>query len=285
MTFCLTACTRGLPPVSAKLYRGPTDPIETVIAAINQNNLRIPTLWANHDFEATVIDPQSGRSQYVNGFGTVQYTGPLMMRLRGKKELADLFDMGSDGSRFWMRAIPENDTLWWANFTNVDKPCISQMPLRPDLILEVLGIRPIETDLSKEPVPILRFNNDADSYMVDWMAHSTDRWLVRKEIWYDRASKQPSLVLLFDSRGRVVLRALLANFQPVELPEGAPPSWPIMATHFSLYFPDTGSKMSLNLSSMTISHNGFPRAASYGIDFSQLAAQGTKVIPLDENCP
>ena len=63
----------------------------------------------------------------------------------------------------------------------------------------------------------MRFNNDADAYMFLWNVKLPDRWAVQKEIWYDRATLLPKLVLLFDENGRVVLRAYLSNYKSVEV--------------------------------------------------------------------
>ena len=42
--------------------------------------------------------------------------------------------------------------------------------MRPDMVMEVLGIRQVGTSLLSQPVPMLRFNNAADAYMVDWQS-------------------------------------------------------------------------------------------------------------------
>ena len=67
----------------------------------------------------------------------------------------------------------------------------------------------------------MRFNNDADVYMFVWSIRGIDRFIAQKEIWYDRATKQPRRVYLFDDNGRVILRAFLRNHAPLEVP-GAP---------------------------------------------------------------
>ncbi|GIW75248.1 MAG: hypothetical protein KatS3mg104_0311 [Phycisphaerae bacterium] len=59
------------------------------------------------------------------------------------------------------------------------------LPVRPDLMAEVLGVGPINSDLLKEPFPVVRFNNDQRAYMLTWQVLLSDRWVVQKEVWYD----------------------------------------------------------------------------------------------------
>jgi hypothetical protein len=267
-----------------KGYFGPTLPIDALVQRIDQNNDQLPTLWARHEFEATVVDPDTHKSHFVNGFGTLLYRAPDSLRLVAKKELTDLFDMGTDGAHFWLRLVPEQDEFWWGSLANLDKPGTKPIPVRPDLILEVLGIRPINSGLTTPPVPVMRFNNDADAYMLVWQTPLADHWAPQKEIWYDRATLHPTLVLLFDPNGRVELRAWLSNFKPVPV-QGEPRDlWPMAATYYRLFFPETGTKMSFTLTDVTISHNGFPKAISFRMpDPNQLSASGVKVIQVDEN--
>jgi len=267
-----------------KGYFGETLPIDQVIAGINRNNDQLPSLWARHEFEATVVDPQSHKSHFVNGFGTLLYRRPDSLRLVAKKELTDLFDTGCDGKNFWFRLVPEQDTFWWGTFANLGNSGEKAIPVRPDAILEVLGIRPINPDLTAEPVPVLRFNNDADAYMLVWQSRLGDHWVAQKEIWYDRATLHPMLVLLFDVDGRVVVRAWLSNYQAVPVSDEPRDQWPMTALHYRLFFPQTGTKMSFTLSDVVISHNGFPKALSFRMpDPNQLSASGVKIVPVDEN--
>jgi hypothetical protein len=283
VSIALSACAPNTPP-PAKGYFGDTDPIDTVAAAINANNSKIPTFWSHHDFEATIVD-ENHKSHFVNGYGTLLYSAPNSVRLTAKKEVTDLFDMGSNDQQFWLHMIPDKDVIYWGNVKNIGKPGMRQIPIRPDLVLQVLGISQFNPDLTQEPVPVMRFNNDADAYMFVWQVHAGDRWLAQKEIWYDRATQHPSLVLIFDEKGRVVLRAWLSNYQAVHVDNVDAKDWPQMATRYRLFFPDTGTKMSFNLSDLTLTHNGFPKAASFRLpNLADLSDSGVKVIQIDADC-
>ena len=230
-----------------------------------------------------MVDPQTHKSQYVNGYGNLLYRAPDSLRLTAKKELTDLFDMGTNGENFWLRVVPGEDTFWYGSYSDEGQAGENPIPLRPDLFLEVLGIRPIDSALTQPPVPVMRFNNDADAYMVVWQSRAGDHWAAQKEIWYDRATLHAELVLLFDGEGRVELRAWLSNYQPVRVEDESRDLWPVAATSYRLFFPQTGTKMTFDLSDVEVSHNGFPKAVSFRMpDPKQMAASGVKVIPVNE---
>jgi hypothetical protein len=278
----LCACAQTAPPRSG--YFGPTLPLSDVVAQINANNSKIPTLWARQDFEATIVDVKANKSHFVNGYGTLLYSSPDRLRLVGRKEVTDLFDMGTDGTNFWLRLVPDTDTFWWGSLSDARKMGSGDIPIRPDLILEVLGIRPIDSGLLDEPAPVMRFSNSADVYMVVWQSRVGDHWDAVKEIWYDRATLHPRRVVLFEPDGRVAINAVLSNFVLVKTEGASQEQWPYVATKYDLSFPESGSTMTLQLSDVSLTHGGFPKAVSYRMpDAASLAASGVKVIHLNES--
>lgn len=271
-------------PVDAQgrqTYEGPTEAMAEVVAAINRNNEQVPTLWARHYYEADVVDDK-GKRHFVNGDGALLYRGPRGLKIVAKKELfGDVFEIGSTDDRFWMSiGLEQVNTLWWGRYENVGKPCAQPIPVRPDLVAQVLGVGTIDTNFTEPPVPTMRYNPESDAYMFVWNARLPDRWVAQKEVWYDRALKLPRRVLLFDENGRVVLRAKLQNHQPVEV-EGVPKAqWPVVATDYYLYFPDNGTTMEFHLSGMVPDRRGVP--SRRGIDFPD--KWKGKEIQIDENC-
>ena len=263
-------------------YYGPTLPMYEVVARINANNRQIPSLWARHSFEAYIKDEQ-GKSHFVNGDGNLMYRRPLDLRLIGKKDIiGTVFDIGSNGDRFWLHLKPDEiNTIWWGHYRNLDKPGTVEIPIRPDLILEVLGVSEIDENFLKQPAPTMRFNNDADAYMLVWNVQGPDRWVAAREIWYDRQTFLPRLVLLFDENGRILLRAYLSKHQPVEIDGGQPrESWPKIATDYRLFFPDTGNRMSFELRDVALQSNGFPKDLSFRFP---VIPEDTREIRVDEN--
>lgn len=281
MALGLCACHVS-PPAPAPGYFGDTLTLQQLVERVNENNSKLPTLWSRERFEATIVDQEKNKATRIDGYGNLLFTAPNRMKLTAKNEVADLFEMGSDGARFWLYE-KHDQIFWWGNYSDLDKVDETQIPVRPDMVMEILGIGRMDESLLQQPAPVLRFNNASDAYMVDWQMQSVDHWAVIKEIWYDRQTLLPRRVLLFDAKGRVVLWARLSNDSQVEVPKTDRSAWPWMATHYELSFPYTGTTMSFDLSDMSLSHNGFPNAATYRMpDPSLLSDSGVRVNRINE---
>ncbi|MGD0461616.1 MAG: hypothetical protein ABSB74_03915 [Tepidisphaeraceae bacterium] len=276
----LGACNSSPPPQVG--YFGDTLTLGQLVERVNENNQKLPTLWARERFEAAIVDRPKNKTTHIDGYGNLLFTGPNQMKLTAKNEVADLFEMGSDGARFWLYE-KHDQVFWWGKYSDLEKVNEAEIPVRPDMVMEVLGIRPLDADLLRLPAPVMRFNSASDAYMIDWQIQTPDHWAALKEIWYDRQTLLPNRVMLFDAKGRVALWARLSKFERVETAKTDPSQWPTMATHYDLFFPLSGTTMSFDLSDMSLSHNGFPSAATYRMpDPSKLGDSGVRVIQLDE---
>jgi len=261
-----------------KIYEGPTQTLSEVVADINRNNQRINTLWARGNFRAWFRDDRNAE-QYVDGDCNLQYRKPQDLNLTGKDAvLGPIFQVGSNSERYWLLVKPKIDTLWWGRYANADAD-VSKMPIRPDLLLEVLGVGDINPDFRQQPLPVLKFNNDRDVYMITWHVMRPDRLVAQKEVWYDRQTKRPRLVNLFDDNGRIVLRAYLSNHKSIQSTDEASESRPTVATAYDLYFPESKAKIVLTLSEVRSTYNGFPKDFSFRFPGSSAAA---KEIAIDE---
>ena len=256
-----------IPPETTGIYTGPTATLDEVIARVNANNSAIPTLWARQNFEGTIVDDKHD-SHEISADGVILYRAPHELLITAHNEFGSVFEIGVTAEVYWLKVVPSLDTLWWGKMANVGKPTTVNIPLRPDLILDVLAVNEIDPNLLNEPHAVMRFNNEADMYMVDTIVRAADRLLVQKEVWYDRQTLEPRKVLLYDAKGRVVLRANLSDFQAVASggdSGGAGDTGgaaPYIAGTYKLFFPDTGSKMTFTLSQAALSKNGIPHAGS-----------------------
>jgi hypothetical protein len=266
LTFSILPLSGCVPKHAAErhVYVGPTETISEVVQAVNQNNRRLPSLWAKGYFEANIVD--QGRKHFVNGEVTQLYRQPNELRLVATKDIAGrIFEVGNNRERYWLTVKGDVDTMWWGSYDENGNTAADtrQMPIQPQLLIEVLGVGPIDEDLTRAPFPVMRFNNDADAYMFVWNVRVPDRFVAQREVWYDRQTKLPVKVLLFDPNGRVVLRADLSKHGPVEV-EGTPQNeWPKVATNYRLYFPDTGTSMTFELSDLALQRRGAPNDRSF----------------------
>lgn len=282
LTILLTAegCV-SIHHATPRAYFGPTETMQQVVTAVDTNNKQITSLWARVGyFEANVQDERGGKAQFVNGEG-----GYLLMRKPGelrlradKAAIGPVLDVGANQNYFWLVAPPA-DRAWWGNRVNAGKPCVEQMPISPVSVMEVLGVSNINLNFLQSPMPVMRFNNDADAYMFTWQKRSMTnpaRMVVTKEVWYDRQTKRPELVNLFDENGRIVVRAYLSNYQPVGQTSAE------MATTFQLLFPDSGSRFTFSINEMKLSNGKAPNDLSFSFNPARTGVH--EVEQMDRNC-
>lgn len=250
-------------------YYGPTETLAALALKINRNADAIPTLYAHHYIEANIKDSETGKTHFVNATGDLFVLKPRELWLRAKKDPIPVFELGSTQDRYWLTVLIDPARHWWGYHKNADDPRIAgKIPIRPDLLGEVLGIGAIGKSLLDLPAPTMRFNNDHDCYMLTWHDEVGDHWVARKEIWYDRSTLTARKVLLFDGDGRVIVRANLGKHVQIKTnqPEDQRP-W--IATDYDLYFPESQSTMKIRLSDVALtSSTGHPR-------------EGTIVFPED----
>jgi hypothetical protein len=274
----LMGCRAPARSYKPRAYFGATESLATVVQKINTNSQKLKTLYANGDFDADIGDGK-GNSTYFNARARLLYRKPQELRLVARKEIGNV-DLGSNDKNYWLIVKPKISTMWWGSYASLDKVHQKDIPIRPDLILDVLGVNDIDTNFKQQPVPVMVFNNDADCYMIRWQVTGPDRWIAQKEVWYDRATLLPTHVLLFDENGRIVLSAYLSNHQKVKTEDVPEVQWPRVASQYKLFFPDTQSRMTLKLNDLESSHDGAPN--EYSFQFPGDKAGVEKIISVDE---
>ena len=267
-----------------RIYTGPTLTMPALVAAVNERNAGLLTLYAKHYLEATIHNPETKKSNFINSGGDIFVRKPKDLLLRGRKDIVgNVFEIGSTDDHYWMSVFEGEDTMWWGWHRNAGKPCVKGMPIRPDALGEVLGIGQIDANLKAEPFPTMRFNNDSGGfYMLTWNARGENLWYTEKEVWYARETLLPVRVFLFDRNGRVILRANLSQHKPVELAGVAEADRPLVATYYDLFFPETESTMTIRLSDLAVqTRTGQPKPGM--IRFPENPGV-SKVMQIDADC-
>jgi hypothetical protein len=261
-------------PVARPPYEGPTLSLAEVVSRINENNNRIQTLWASGSFECWVRD-EKNQTQYIDGDKLLlAFRKPIELKMAGEKFGAPdrLFEVGSNAHQFWMW-FPIRDTMWWGDY-HADMPMTyGEIPIRPDLLTEVLGVNDIDVNLLKHPIPVMRFNADEDVYTIAFHTLLPDRMIVQKEVSYDRATLVPKSIAFYDANGRVVLRANLSEHEHLN----SDPNAPSVATHFEIEFLQTHAKLVLKLRELKDSYKGRPNDATFHFPGADAAGKSYKV--------
>lgn len=272
----LAGCIKKPPPRQDTVYTGPTLPLDELLKSINANNARISTLNATGTFLLSI----PSEVQVSGQIDTLFHTKPNQLRMRGENiGFGRIFDLGTDGSRFWLYARGKQSTTWLG--TNPGPAETSNVPISPSLMADVLGVATLNLDLLAQPIPTLRFNPDYRAYMLTWHQPLVDRWVTLREVWYDLETLRPKYVWLFDRNGRVILRAKLDRFEPMSTAEKE--NAPVTARTFELFFPETGASFRFTLDDVRDQHAGRPNGLSYR--FNPTAENPDRIIDLDQPAP
>ncbi len=242
---------RGPAAPVQEFYAGPTLTMPQLLSRLREHNAMLSTLYARHYTQGDVFDSEANRLRFINAEGDLFYRKPDQIWVRGKKGPVDVLEVGSDGQRYWMTDFSTN-THWWGTYAHVQRAGSGRIPIRPDVLLEVIGVGDIDDDMERTPVPTLRFNNDLDVYMVVWNSRMPEHWYAQKEIWYDRRSLLPLKVVLYDPAGRVIVRANLTEHRAVEIADTPEARWPKVATRYDLLLPETLSRISIEFRQMML---------------------------------
>ena len=272
----------GCPPAPRIVgYHGPTSKMYDVVRDVNANNNGITTIWTDHTFRAWIHDDKH-KEHYVDGDGVLLFRKvpekPDELLLQGKSVIGKIFEVGiSSGpeAQYWVAVVPEVATMWWGYHKNLGKGCAGQIPIRPDMIAEVLGVNTIDTNFLNPPVPAMRFNNDVDVYMLTFSVPTDREWVIQKEVWYSRTTKLPVKVLLFDRDGRILLRADLSGHEALEGGGGR-----LIATQYNLFFPESKDRLIFSLKGPQLSRKGLPRAGT----IQRRHIDDVREIRIDEDC-
>lgn len=264
--FCLLFILAGChPPLrkSKPVYNGPTESMSEVVSRINANNQRLQTLYLNHNFAAEIVERTSeGKPRHtpIDGSGVIMYQAPDNLYMNGRHPIGGkLFTLGCNPREYWLAVDQQKvDAVWYGQMENLGKPCVKQMPIRPDLLMEVLGVFTFDPNFARFPAPVMKFNNDRDVYMFTWVTPLADRFVAIKEVWYDRQTLRPRLVNLFGAEGRIVLRAYLSNPRRVKM-EGVPEDQqPTVPGKYDLLFMETQSRMTIEVTDAYLRYKGAP---------------------------
>src|SRR5438105_4341623 len=139
---CVSGCCKPLQ--NPRACYGPTELMAQVISAINANAGGITSIWSDHTFRAWIHDDR-GKQHYVDGDGVLLFRKTPDKRdellLQGKSVIGKIFEIGSSSgpeAQYWVAVVPEVATEWWGYYKNLGKPCARPVPIRPDLVMEVL---------------------------------------------------------------------------------------------------------------------------------------------------
>lgn len=277
---CAVLC--GCPPAEVKTSR-PTAPRtnQDIVGIINANNSRIdrPLYASPAHVVAQMVDDRGTAHRYSLD-GSLLVRTPHDFRLDLRHPIGEqVMQVAANAETFWLWVKPEVSTYWWGRFDNVGKPCADAMPLRPEQLAEVLGMRVLPLPRDGAIGPARMYGEQYDRLLYFGSAGG-GLYALDREYWVERAPPYMVRLILFrDAYGRRAMNANLDDYRP------AWPDGPLVAHRISIDWPPSdghgeGGKLLVTIdnwqASPTISRRAFVRPESPpGIE---------RQVQVDRNC-
>ncbi len=222
----LTGCPKPtIPPLDPM-------PIEKTIRLVNDNLRGAQTgLRARGRVTADFTDPDGTRHrQFLDG--TLLIIPPNHVRfdmtVLGKTQIL----LGSNPDTFWFYLRPDDGTMRWGHHDRVQSSTPAGMPIRPDMIIEALGLSRLDPDTTGPNGPVQRI--EAEYQQLVYLEHDeAGQGYIEREYWIERVPDGRTRRIVFRDRiGQVVMQSLLDDYRPLfangpALPTTVTIDWPL----------------------------------------------------------
>lgn len=208
-------------------------PRSVAIARVNENNARIgPGIRCKGVTANIRMKDNHGQERRFMLDGALVFVKPRSLYFDLRQLGSTAVRVGSNPEEYWLWIKPERDTVWWGRYDRLDTLRDSDMPIRPDQLVEALGVDTLEMSPTEIGSPLYRVTSDWHQlvyYELDRMGYG----VIEKEYWLDR--RPPFLIrrIIFrDALGRVVMSARLDDYIPaaddasVFMPSRIRADWP-----------------------------------------------------------
>lgn len=233
---------------------------EQLIERLNARSAPVQSLWTAGNFELWLVD--EGRTEYLNGSLNLLYLRPGRVMLVGSKAGAGrIFEMGVNETHYWFTAYHDVNATWFGRLDAAPRAEVA-LPARPDAIVSVLGLDPI--DPSRQEI---QFDESRDSYQLRF---GTDRI-----VWYDRRTLDPKRIEVFDASARLLVEAEVSRPRRIDFLPGAS-----VMSEYRLLFPASGTRMILRLDEPQPRRGSVPSPTTFRFD--PMRVRSARVVDLDE---
>jgi len=116
--------------------------MRAVMARVNQNGAGMDFLLRGGGVTATGEYVEGGKRESFELNGVLLYRKPRQLYLQ-LQHLAGQMEVGSNDEEFWVWKRFGDERYWWGQHSGIDGIMDTDMPVRPDHLLDVLGLRPL----------------------------------------------------------------------------------------------------------------------------------------------
>ncbi len=217
-------------------------PLADAVRVVNDNVSRInATLRAAGSVDGQFRTPEGGRRSYHLD-GTVFYLAPSFLRFDLKTFGERQFLFGSNPDRYWVYSRETQSYHCGSHGRDENLP--PEVPVRPDQLIDALGLTPIPTGLHADLKSFHVQRIESDVQQILFILRDPDgRAVVEKEYWLDRFPPRLVRRVVFrDADGSVTMVSTLDDYRAWS------PDGPMLPHKMSADWPVAGSKMHFRVS-------------------------------------
>jgi hypothetical protein len=123
---------------------------------------------------------------------------------------------GSNDELYWLHVVPQVDTYWWGRYDNIELTDVADIPIRPDMIVEALGIVGLMPDTTGTEGPFQRVAGEHQQLLFVTY-DSSGQGRLYKEYWLSRrGDRRIERIIFRDDLGREQMRSQLSDYRPLE---------------------------------------------------------------------
>ncbi len=260
----------GCPPPGPDREIKPIDPLplRDAVGIVNDNNRGLQlTIKSKGGFARCRFTDQDGSKRRFDVDANLIVHCPRNMRLDMSVLGKSYFVFGSNETRYWVEQ-PDARALTWGRHDRDIEPNARDLIIRPELIVEALGIALIpEGDNAHISQRITDTHQQLIFY--DQSGSQSDR--ISKEFWLSRFEPQLiDRVIFRDPMGQLVMDAKLDKYKPIV------PGGPLIPHRFEVNWPATEGYMLLTVSgwkllpNVTVDHPAFQFPLDRGAEFDRI---------------
>jgi len=193
----------------------PDAPKVTVIARVNENADAMDFLLRAGGVSAAGEFLREGHRESFHLTGTLLYRKPMSLYLK-LEHIGGSIEAGSNEREFWFWEKVDSPRYSWGMHEYMPDDADTDIPLRPDLLVEVLGFGGLPEDTTGPQGPLF-WVGPQHCELIFMDRDEDDQLYITKTIDLDR--NEPFLVrsvVFFRSNGRPWMQAKLSDYRKVE---------------------------------------------------------------------
>lgn len=208
---CPPGPRQPLPPVTDDV------PVRTVIQRVNDNARAMDFMVRAGGVSASgKIVGESGKRESFDASGTLYFRRPRDLYMELKHSLAGKLEMGSNHQEFWYWERFNESRYYTGRHDLMAQPWETDIPLRPDQFLDMLGVNELPTETGDAGGPT--FSVGPEHYHLNFFDRDpAGNAFQSKSV---AISRRPpfliSAITYYNPEGRAWMRAELKNYRPVD---------------------------------------------------------------------